>query len=267
VSGASVGVMDWLPVLTVIVTLVLLVVLERWVHQHIHGVAFLLTRNKEAAVLLYAVPLFPGVLLHEFSHWAMAKLLLVKTCGMSLLPKRDRSGHIRLGSVTIERADPVRSSLIGIAPLISGSLVALYLGYRMFGVGSLGGALERGDIGAILTALVAVLRVPDMWLWLYLLFAVANAMLPSPSDREMWPSVIWFLVIVVGLAYVLGLSHFLLDLAPLVMLGLRWLAVAFTVTLVADVPFVILIAIAEWLVGSIGGEQVYYYQPPKRKRK
>jgi hypothetical protein len=267
VTGASVGVMDWLPVLAVIVTLVLLAALERWVHQHIHGVAFLLTHNKDAAVLLYAVPLFPGVLLHEFSHWAMAKLLLVKTNGVSLLPKRDRSGHIRLGSVTIERTDPVRSSLIGVAPLISGSLAALYLGYRTFGVGSLGDALVRGDIGAILSAMAAVLRVPDMWLWLYLLFAVANAMLPSPSDRETWPPVIWFLVIVVGLAYVLGLSRFLLDLAPLVMLGLRWLAVAFTVTLVADAPFVILIAVAEWVVGSVGGQQVYYYQPPRRKSK
>jgi len=263
----SVGASNWLSVLAVIVTLVLLAALERWVHQHIHGVAFLLTRNKDAAVLLYAVPLFPGVLLHEFSHWAAANLLLVKTSGVSLLPKHDRSGHIRLGSVTIERTDPVRSSLIGVAPLVSGSLVALYLGYRMFGVGALGDALARGDFGAMLSAFAAVLRVPDMWLWLYLLFAVANAMLPSPSDRETWPPVIWFLVIVVSVAYVLGLSRLLLDLAPLVVIGLRWLAVAFAVTIVADVPFVILIAAAEWLVGSVGGQQVYYSQPPRRKRK
>jgi hypothetical protein len=105
-----------------------------------------------------------------------------------------------------------------------------------------------------------------MWLWLYLLFAVANAMLPSPSDRETWPPVILFLGVLVILAYVLGFSQVLLGLAPLVMTGLRWLAVAFATTIVADLPFVILIASAEWLLGTLRGERVYYYEPPKRKK-
>jgi hypothetical protein len=256
---------DGLSLLAVVATLVLLVALERWIHQHIHGVAYLFTRNKDAAILLYAVPLFPGVVLHELSHWVMAKLLGVKTGGISLLPKRDRSGHIRLGSLVIERTDAIRASLIGIAPLFSGSLVVLYIGYRMIGVGALGNALLTGSIAAIASSFGALLRVPDMWLWLYLLFAIANAMLPSPSDRETWTPVVLFLVVIVGLAYLLGFSRVLLDLAPVVVTSLRWLAVAFGVTLVADMPFVILIASAEWLLGMMRGERVYYYQPPKKK--
>jgi hypothetical protein len=259
--------LEWLPLLAVIATLVPLVALERWIHQHLHGVAYLLTRNEDAAVLLYAVPLLPGVILHELSHWLMAKLLLVQTGKLSLWPERDRSGHIRLGSVTIERTDPVRASLVGIAPLIAGSLVVLFLSYRMFGVSALGDALASGNLLKVLGAFAATLRVPDMWLWLYLLFAVANAMLPSPSDRETWPPVILFLAVMAGLAYLLGLTDFLFDLAPAVVTGLRWLAVAFAVTLAADVPFVILIASAEWLVTQIGGQRVYYYQPPKRKKR
>jgi len=261
------GFSDWFALLAVIATLVPLVALQRWIHQHLHGIAFLLTRNREAAVLVYAVPLFPGVLLHELSHWVMAKLLFVRTGKMSLLPKRDRDGHIQLGSVTVERADPVRSSLIGIAPLISGSLVVLYLGYRMFGVGALEGALRTGDIGVIVSRFVAMLGVQDMWLWLYLLFVVANAMLPSPSDRETWPPVILFLTVMAGLAYLSGLSHVLNELTPFAVTGLRWLAVAFAMTIIVDLPFVALIAFAEWLFGSIGGQRVYYYQPPKRRRK
>ena len=87
---------DWLPLLAVIATLVPLVLLERWIHQHLHGLALLATGNDDAALLLYALLLLPGVALHELSHWAMARLLGVRTAGMNLWPRRQRDGRIRL---------------------------------------------------------------------------------------------------------------------------------------------------------------------------
>ena len=249
---------DWLSSLAVIATLIPLVLLERWIHQHLHGIGLLLTGSQDAAVLLYALPLLPGVVLHELSHWLVAKLLGVKTAKMSLLPKRQRGGRVQLGSVIVQQTDAVRASLIGIAPLVSGSLVVLVIGQRTLGVGLLGEALRTENIGVIFSAWLTALRAPDMWLWLYLLFAVANAMLPSPSDRETWLPVILFLAGVVVVAYVLGFSSFLLELAPLVVTALRWLAAAFGMTLVADVPFVILIVCAEWLLGTLRGQRVFY---------
>jgi len=256
---------DWWPVAAVIATFIPLVLLERWIHQHIHGVALLATRQDDAAVLLYGLPLLPGVMLHELSHWLAAKLLGVKTAGMSLLPQRQRDGHVRLGSVTIYQTDVVRASLIGVAPLISGSLAVLAMGQWVFGVGALGEALQSGKVEAITQSLAAALSAPDMWLWLYLLFAVANAMLPSESDRETWPPVILFLAVVVLAAYVLGFSSFLLDLAPLVTSALRWLAVAFALTIVADVPFVIVIALTERMLGAASGHRVYYKRIDKKR--
>jgi len=249
---------DWQALLAVIATLIPLVLLERWIHQHLHGIGLLLTGNQDAAVLLYALPLLPGVLLHELSHWLVAKLLGVKTAKMSLLPKRQRGGRVQLGAVIVQKTDVVRASLIGIAPLVSGSLVVLVIGQRTLGVGLLGEALRNENLGVIFSAWLTALRAQDMWLWLYLLFAVANAMLPSPSDRETWPPVILFLVVVVAVAYVLGFSSFLLELAPVVVTALRWLAAAFAMTLIADVPFVILILCAEWLLGTLRGQRVFY---------
>ncbi len=249
----------------VVATFIPLVLLERWIHQHIHGVALLATQHDDAAVLLYALPLLPGVMLHEFSHWLIARLLGVKTAGMSLLPQRQRDGHVRLGSVTIYQTDVIRASLIGVAPLISGSLVVILMGQWVFGVGALGEALQSGQVEAITLTLWSALRAPDMWLWLYLLFAVANAMLPSESDRETWPPVILFLAVVAVAAYILGFSSFLLDLAPLVTSALRWLAVAFSLTIVADVPFVIVIALAERMLSAASGHRVYYKRVDKKK--
>ncbi len=254
-------------VLAVIVTLAALAFLEKWIHQHLHGLMYLATGHQDAALMMYALPLLPGVALHELSHWVMAKLLGVKTASITLLPKRQRDGHIRLGSVVVQQTDIVRSSLIGVAPLLVGSLVVLAIGYFVLGVGDLGKALQTGDAGAILPALAALLRAPDMWIWMYLLFAIANAMLPSPSDRETWPPVILFLAVVVLAAYLLGFSRYLFELAPYVMTGVRWLAVTFALTLIADLPFVVLIAVAEWMLGTIRGQRVFYYKPgEKRKR-
>src|SRR5512136_2328070 len=163
---------DWLPLLAVVAALVPLVLLERWIHQHLHGVALLATGNDDAALLVYALFLFPGVALHELSHWVAAHLLGVRTGAMTLWPKRQRDGHIRLGSVTVQQADVLRASLIGVVPLVSGSLVVLLIGQLAFGVGALGDALRAGDNRAIATALAATARAPDMWVWLYLLFAV-----------------------------------------------------------------------------------------------
>ena len=256
---------DGWSVAAVVATLIPLVFLERWIHQHIHGVALLATRHEDAAVLLYALPLLPGVMLHEFSHWLVARLLGVKTAGMSLLPRRQRDGHIRLGSVTIYQTDAIRASLIGVAPLISGSLVVLALGQRVFGVGALGDALLFGKVEAIASSVIAALSAPDMWIWLYFVFAFANAMLPSPSDRQTWPPVLLFLAVVVAAAYVLGFSGVLLELAPFVVSALRWLAVAFSLTIVADVPFVIAIALAERMLGAASGQRVFYKRVDKKR--
>ena len=70
------------------VALLLLVFLQRWIHTHLHGVSLLLTGRPEWAVIVYAVILFPGVFLHEASHWLAATLTGVRTGGVSLMPRR-----------------------------------------------------------------------------------------------------------------------------------------------------------------------------------
>ena len=67
----------------------------------------------------------PGVALHELSHALMARLLGVQTANLTMVPRRQADGHVRLGSVQVERVDVIRGSLIGLAPLLVGSLVDL----------------------------------------------------------------------------------------------------------------------------------------------
>ncbi|MBN1887338.1 MAG: hypothetical protein JW850_05090 [Thermoflexales bacterium] len=251
--------------LFLIVTFIPLVFLEKWIHQHLHGVALLVSRQAQAALYLYALLLFPGVALHELSHWLMAGLLGVRTGRVNLLPEHSPDGHVRLGSVELrQRVDVVRASLIGVAPLLGGSLLVSAIGYLAFDIGQASHALLSGDPTAMSNALWYALHTPDMWLWLYLVFAVANAMLPSSTDRQSWPPVILFIAILALLAWMAGATYpasaqiVLSSLAPALDAALRWLAVVFLFTLAADLPFVLLIAFAEWSVGKLRGQRVYY---------
>ena len=56
-----------------------LLILQRSLHREIQSVFLLITRRPEIAIALFSLLFFPGVLLHESSHFLMAKLLNVPT--------------------------------------------------------------------------------------------------------------------------------------------------------------------------------------------
>jgi len=254
-----------------VISLVLLVNVVRWIHRHMHGVAYLLTGSPDMALVLYALPLLPGVLLHELSHALMAFILRVRTSGLTMFPRRDANGHVALGSVMVEQVDVVRASLIGLAPLFFGCGAVLLIGQQVFGVADLGSVLVSGEGPAIANALGQLFQTPDAWLWLYLIFSISNAMLPSSSDREPWPPVILFVVVVFIVVLVTDQGVMLQTLAAPVSAGVAWLTAALAITLAVDVPVMLLIALLERGAGSLRGQRVYYSRPsddePRRRRK
>jgi len=86
-----------MPFIWVAISLLVLMILQRWIQTHLHGISLLFTGKPERAVLLYAIILFPGVLLHELSHWVTAKLLSVRTGSFSVIPRQKADGSIQLG--------------------------------------------------------------------------------------------------------------------------------------------------------------------------
>jgi hypothetical protein len=104
-----------------------------------------------------------------------------------------------------------------------------------------------------------MLRAPDIWLWLYLIFATSNTMLPSESDRASWTPIVLFLVLAVALAWFAGLAPTIVrSLGQPLDLATRWLTAVYGFTIVADLPFVLLIALVERIVGRMKGVRVEY---------
>jgi hypothetical protein len=250
--------MDWTPLLWLAVTLALLLLVERWIHRHLQGTMLLLTGDPEVAVLLYALPLLPGIFLHELSHALAAVLLGVRVGRISVRPKL-AGQRVQLGFVPVERTDVARASLIGLAPLLAGSAAILLIGYRVFGLGTLGVTLAAGDWTSLASGLLSALRASDAWLWAYVIFAVGNTMLPSRADRQAWTPVIIFLLLIGILVWVAGLGPALVEgLVDPITTGLGWLATMCAITIAVDVPFMLLIALVERLCERLKGIWVDY---------
>jgi len=254
--------MTWTPFLWLAATLVLLLLIERWIHRHLQGVMLLLTGDPDIAVMLYALPLLPGIILHELSHAFAAVLLGIRVGRISIRPKR-AGQRIQLGFVPIEKTDALRASLVGLAPLLAGSFTILLIGYWMFGLGTVRGALAAGDWDKLIVGLLQVLKTPDAWIWAYVIFTVSNTMLPSRADRQAWRPVILFLLLIGVSVWAVGLGPAVIEgatslAAEPLNLALHWLAKMCAITVAVDLPFALLIALGEKLLERIKGYQVDY---------
>ena len=253
---------DLMPFIWVAFTIPVLLLIQRWIHTHLHGISLLLMGRPERAVILYAIILLPGVFLHELSHWVAATLLGVRTGTFSLIPRVQPDGTVQLGYVEYYKGrtlGPIRESIIGGAPLLAGTAVILWIGFRIFSVTNLTAALQSGEIDTLVVALGAVFSINDIFIWLYLLFAISNGMMPSRSDRRAWPA---FLLTMGALAFVL----FVLGLRDIVVAGLAepvttvfgYLGLAFSMAIGVDIFFMLLIAGVEGLISRIKGVSVVY---------
>jgi hypothetical protein len=175
-------------------TFIIFWLVQFWLGKHIQGLALLIFRRPHAASSIYFWLLAPGVMLHELSHWLMAKLLFVPTRDIVLFrPNRNRTADdapVTLGYVEIFKTDPVRQSLIGLAPLPAGIIVLLLLAAILnfsTGVNSLTASDQTWQALQRLPGnLAEAVRQPLNWLWLYLVFSVSTGMLPSKPDRRPW---------------------------------------------------------------------------------
>jgi hypothetical protein len=251
-----------MPFIWVALAIPILLVVQRWIQTHLGGVALLLTGRSDRAVILYAILMFPGVLVHELSHWFMAKILGVRTGSLSLLPQIQPDGTVQLGYVTYYKGQnlgPIRESLVGGAPLVAGTAVILLIGSRVFSVTELVAAIQTGSINALTLALTNLLETNDFLVWLYLLFTIANAMLPSRSDRRAWPAFLLIMGILTVGVYLAGLQQVVVEgLAGPVTAVFGYLGLAFSLAIGVDIFFMLLIYLVESLISRIRGVSVVY---------
>ena len=240
-----------------ILTLLPLVFLQRLLHREIQAVLLILTRNAELTIGLFSILFLPGVAMHELSHYLMAKLLRVRTGRFSLFPKALPNGRLQMGYVETEQTDVFRDSLIGLAPLIAGSVFVAYVGSDHLQLGTLWKFLQNGQLNLFYMALGVLPTVNDFYLWLYLAFAVSSTMMPSESDSHAWfPLGIWVAGLL-GLAAFAGAGAWMLtNLTPLVNGFLSTVAELFSASVVLHIVFLIPAFVMHKILAKVTGVDV-----------
>ncbi len=195
---------SWAPLVWSLALLFGLWLVSRRLTYYVLSLLYLLTRNQNIAVGIYALLILPGTLLHEASHWAMAKLVGVRTGQFSILPKFTAQRTLQLGAVDVRGGGLWQHTLIGLAPLLAGSFFTLWLAIYLVDVRLLGAGWQAGrwqDVGA---ALVAGLEQPNAALFIYLLFTISDAMFLSASDRAPVQRMVLYLALVLFILFLFG---------------------------------------------------------------
>ena len=187
-----------------------LLFLQRRLHLETQAVFLLLTRRGDLALVLYSVLFFPGVLLHETSHYLMARMLGVRTGRFSVMPRPLPGGRLQLGFVETSSADIFRDALIGLAPLLAGGTFVAYAGLSRLGLPRLWEGLASGSV-SIASSLEDLQHMPDFWLWFYLTFTVSSTMMPSPSDRNAWLPLVLIAAFLLAIGLAVGAGPWLMD--------------------------------------------------------
>lgn len=191
--------------------LVPMIFLQRFLQREIQAIFLLITRQPEISMALFSLLFLPGVLLHELSHFVMARFLGVRTGKFSIIPKKLEGGRLQLGYVETAKTDFFRDALIGVAPFITGCIFVAFVGISRLGLNSVWLNLLNGQLSSINLAIKSIVVRPDFWVWFYLTFAVSSTMLPSSSDRRAWLPLILVILGFAGLILLIGVGPWLLT--------------------------------------------------------
>ncbi|MCO6451427.1 MAG: hypothetical protein J5I90_11630 [Caldilineales bacterium] len=246
----------WTPLVASLALLLALWWMSRRLAFYFISTLYALTGNQLISTTIYALVILPGTLIHETSHWLMAQIVGVRTGAISVLPKSTGNGKLRLGSVDVRGGSLWQHTLIGLAPLLVGSLLTVALSYWLVDVEALGAAWRYQEWGGIREVLSATLTQPDAALGLYLLFTVSDAMFLSASDRAPIQRMLMYLALVFIVLYVT--AYLLADVPSLPASWIqgmhdafRLLAWGFAIALAVHITFTIVFAIAFALVRGL----------------
>jgi hypothetical protein len=200
---------DLVGLLWLLLLLVPFIFLQRSLQRELQAIFLLLTRRADVSMVLFSITFFPGILLHEVSHYLMARVLGVRTGRLSLIPRPLEKGRLQLGFVETQSTDWLRDALIGSAPLFSGGLLVAYAGISRLGLPTLWQAYNSGSYDVLREAIQVISSQADFWIWLYLTLVVSSTMLPSGSDRRAWYPLGLILAILLVVSLIFGAGPWL----------------------------------------------------------
>lgn len=229
--------------------LLVLAWLSRQISLQLQAATYRVTRSSGYVIVVLFLLLLPGIIVHEGAHWLIARLVGLKTGKFRVWPKA-QGKHIGLGSVSVQRGKLWQDSLVGLAPLLVGSALITLISQNILAADQITTTLASGLLIDSFTALGHALQAADGALWLYLLFTIGNAMMPSASDREPLTPLLLYAGLTSVFYIILGLplAPFASTLAWLTP-TLQALTNAFVFTIILDLVALLSLFVLNLLLG------------------
>lgn len=159
--------------------------MSRILATSVSGLLMRISGNQMFALKLFHILLLPGVVIHELAHLIVAEVMLVRTGGLSFTMEQEED-RIVMGSVGIERTDPIRRAIIGFAPVFVGVLLIAFFVFYFLSQNS-----------------------PISFPWnyalvLFVVFEIGNTMFSSKRDLEGTLQLLLVISVAIIVVYFLG---------------------------------------------------------------
>ncbi len=172
--------------------------MRRWLQQHVFKVGWLVTKNIRTTTILFYTLFLPGVILYEFIYWMMAGILNIRAERALSWPDAQQVAELRLNFIKLGRnVGAFRLAIINLAPFLVGTLVIWWAAFNVLQIDQAWAILEAEGLRGVGDALTRLFSAPDIYLWVYILFAVGNTMMPRWSELKGAR----ILLIIAGLAF------------------------------------------------------------------
>lgn len=106
-------------ILIFILLFIILFFISRILTRSFSAFLYKFSGSQKFSLNFFHLIFLPGVLIHEFAHMISAEGMFVKTSGLNFDMKKEDNSVV-MGSVSIEKTDPIRRAIIGFAPVLVG---------------------------------------------------------------------------------------------------------------------------------------------------
>lgn len=169
---------------------------SRVISKSLFAFFYTISHSKRISVAGVASIFFLGTVIHELAHYLTAKLLFVEVGKLEVVPELHENG-LKLGSVQIAKTDIGRRFLIGVAPLIIGTVIVCSVTYYLWPI-----------ISNFQLSLSYILLTTG---YLLVIFVITNTMFSSRKDMEGAIVLVLFLLFVLAVLTVAGKGEYLLE--------------------------------------------------------